>query len=107
MGVKEANTESMKIGVFGKLNKVLYIWFRQQQQFAPRFFIVNSIRMLASTPFSASTGLNDDFAKWHNLQSNNVQSKRGSADIIAACEFQYDFEKVFDGLQYCLLPQLV
>lgn len=71
-----------------------------------------------TTPFCASTGFKWHFCKRHNLRSISVQGEQGSADIIAACEFQNDFKKVLaeyyteqifncdeTGLQYRLLPR--
>jgi len=71
----------------------------------------------STTSFSASCGFKWRFCKRHNLRSITVQGEQRSADIIAACEFQYDFEKLLaeysieqifncdeTGLQYRLKP---
>ena len=130
MGLKEVTAKSMKIGAFEKPDEALYIWFRQQREkdvAVNGSLLQEKVKILhgrlypdtpLSIPFSASSGFKWRFCKRHNLRSITMQGKQGSADIVAACEFKYDFEKVLaeysteqtfncdeTGLQYRLLPQ--
>jgi len=116
------------MGSFDKLDEALYIWFRQQRKkdvTVSGSLLQEKANILYSrlypdttTPFCASTGFKWRFCKRHNLQSISVQGEQGSADIIATCEFQNNFEKVLaeysteqifncdeTGLQYRQLPR--
>ena len=126
MGFKNATFKVMKIGEYEKLDEALYIWFRQRRElnipvkwcFASKKAKILFERLSDSTQtFTASTGFQWRFSKWHGLKNLSIQGEQASADFVTACDFQHHFSQMIEGyshhqifncdetgLQYRLLP---
>ena len=128
MGFKKATFKVMKIGEYEKLDKELYIWFRQQRELnipVSSVLLQEKAKILferlypdSTQTFTVCTGFQLRFSKWHGLKNLLIQGEQASADFVTACDFQQHFSQMVEGyshhqifncdetgLQYHLLPR--
>ena len=128
MGMKKACQKVMKFGEYKELDEALHIWFRQQRELdhpVSGVILQEKARVLfeqlypeSEKTFTASTGFLWRFCRRHGLRSVSIQGEQVSADIVAACDFQFNFGSIIEGynhhqvfncdetgLQYRMLPR--
>ena len=107
MGFKKATFKVMKIGEYEKLDKELYIWFRQQRELnipVSGILLQEKAKILferlysdSTQTFTVCTDFQWRYSKRHGVKNLSIQGQQASADFVTACDFQQHFSQMIEG----------